>query len=156
MRGGGQERGLRPGTENVAGAVGLATALELRQGNSAEWAERAALRDRMTRGAGPAGRRRAGAAPARPRAAAHERCAATCSCTCWTGDDIAVAAGSACSSGDPTPSHVLVAMGLDADVARGALRVSLGPETSAEDVDAFVAALGQVLPEAARMLAAAS
>ena len=72
------------------------------------------------------------------------------------GHDIAVAAGSACSSGDTAPSHVLVAMGLEADVARGALRVSLGPETSAENVDTFVAALGEVLPEAARMLAAAS
>ncbi len=47
MPGGGQELGLRSGTENVAGAVGLAVALELRQGNAAEFDRRRALRDAM-------------------------------------------------------------------------------------------------------------
>jgi cysteine desulfurase len=153
--GGGQERGLRPGTENVAGAVGLATALELRQSDRADWAARAALRDRMT---AAVGLRVAGARA--PRLPGHALLLTGARGDMLVhlldGHDIAVAAGSACSSGSPTPSHVLVAMGLEADVARGALRVSLGPETTAEDVDTFVAALGEVLPEAARMLAAAS
>jgi cysteine desulfurase len=153
--GGGQERGLRPGTENVAGAVGLATALELRQGDSAEWATRAALRDRMTAALGlPVAGARA------PRLPGHAllltKARGDMLVHLLDGHDIAVAAGSACSSGDTAPSHVLVAMGLEADVARGALRVSLGPDTSAENVDTFVAALGEVLPEATRMLAAAS
>jgi cysteine desulfurase len=53
---------------------------------------------------------------------------------------IAVSAGSACSSGKVGVSHVLKAMGLDAEVANGAIRVSLGPETTEEDIAAFVAA----------------
>ena len=155
IRGGGQERGLRPGTENVAGCVGLATALELRQGAAGEWDERAARRDRMIAGTGlPV------AGDGAPRLPGHALLL-----TGARGDllvhllderGIAVAAGSACSSGDAAPSHVLVAMGIDADRARGALRVSLGPETTDAEVDAFVAALADVRPEVARMLAAAS
>ena len=51
--------------------------------------------------------------------------------------------GSACTAGVPRPSHVLLAMGLDEDTARGAQRFSLGHTSSQEDVDAFVAALPQ-------------
>jgi cysteine desulfurase len=51
---------------------------------------------------------------------------------------IAVSAGSACSSGKVTPSHVLAAMGLDAAAAGAAIRVSLGSETTAADIDRFV------------------
>ena len=155
IRGGGQERGLRPGTENVAGCVGLATALELRQGAAAEWDERAARRDRMVAGTGlPV------AGDGAPRLPGHALLLSGA-----RGDllvhllderGIAVAAGSACASGDEKPSHVLMAMGLDAATARGALRVSLGPETTDAEVDAFVGALAEVRPEVARMLAAAS
>ncbi|MDO8337788.1 MAG: aminotransferase class V-fold PLP-dependent enzyme, partial [Microcella sp.] len=53
----------------------------------------------------------------------------------------AVSTGSACQAGVPEPSHVLLAMGLDEQAARGALRVSLGPETTGADVDALLAAL---------------
>ena len=153
--GGGQERGLRPGTENVAGAVGLATALELRQADRAEWAARTSLRDRMTAAVGlPVAGGRAPRLPGHALLLTGAR--GDMLVHLLDGHGIAVAAGSACASGDAAPSHVLVAMGVEADVARGALRVSLGPETTSEDVDTFVAALGQVLPEAARMLAAAS
>jgi len=155
IRGGGQERGLRPGTENVAGCVGLATALELRQGATDEWDDRAARRDRLVAGTGLAV-----AGDGAPRLPGHALLL-----TGARGDllvhllderGIAVAAGSACSSGDAAPSHVLVAMGIDADRARGALRVSLGPETTDAEVDAFVEALADVRPEVVRMLAAAS
>lgn len=53
----------------------------------------------------------------------------------------AVSSGSACGSGRPEPSHVLLAMGIDRERAYGALRVSLGMDNRAEDVDGFVAAL---------------
>jgi len=53
---------------------------------------------------------------------------------------VAVSAGSACSSGKVGPSAVLAAMGLASDVARGAVRVSIGPATTPEDIDAFIAA----------------
>ena len=54
---------------------------------------------------------------------------------------VAVSTGSACQAGIPNPSHVLLAMGRDADAARSVLRVSLGRETTQADVDAFVAAI---------------
>ena len=51
---------------------------------------------------------------------------------------IAVSSGSACSSGKVGASHVLTAMGVDADLARGALRISLGPQTTPQEVDMFI------------------
>ena len=140
--GGGQERGLRPGTENVARRVGLATALELRQGNSAEWADagRPPRPHEAALGLPVAG----GGAPRLPgHALLLTGARGDMLVHLLDGHDIAVAAGSACSSGDTAPSHVLVAMGIEADVARGALRVSLGPETTAGEVDTFVAALAR-------------
>jgi cysteine desulfurase len=61
----------------------------------------------------------------------------------------AVSAGAACSSGKVGASHVLEAMGLPGEVARGAVRVSLGRDTSAEDVERFVAAWSAVMGTAA-------
>ena len=55
----------------------------------------------------------------------------------------AVSAGSACSSGTPEPSKVLLAMGLPVDEARASVRISFGPVNTAADVDAFLAALGE-------------
>jgi cysteine desulfurase len=52
----------------------------------------------------------------------------------------AVSAGAACSSGKVASSHVLEAMGVAPEIARGAVRVSLGPDTTAEDIERFVAA----------------
>ncbi len=56
------------------------------------------------------------------------------------GDGICVAAGSACAAGSAEPSYVLAAMGIDPATARGAVRVTLGPESTAGEVDAFIAA----------------
>ena len=141
--GGGQEGGLRSGTENVAGAVALAAALRIRHGAEAERTRRAALRDDLERRlALPV----AGATA--PRLPGHALLL-----TGYRGDTvvrlldergIAVSAGSACASGDPTPDPVLGAMGIDAALARGAVRVSLGPTTTAADVDALVAAWAEI------------
>jgi cysteine desulfurase len=54
---------------------------------------------------------------------------------------IAVSSGSACSSGKVQPSHVLLAMGVEPDLAKGALRVSLGAENTDRDIEAFCEAL---------------
>ena len=59
--------------------------------------------------------------------------------------------GSACSSGVARPSHVLVAMGADEDRARGSLRFSLGHNSTAQDVDALLAALPAVVERARRV-----
>jgi cysteine desulfurase len=147
--GGGQEGGLRPGTEDVAGAVGLATALAARSLDPA----RARLRDRLEAELGlPV------AAAGAPRLPGH-----ACLLTGVRGDTLvrlldeegfSVAAGSACASGDAAPSHVLVAMGIDDHVARGALRVTLGPSTTAAEVAAFASAFRRLHGELARAAAA--
>jgi cysteine desulfurase len=141
VRGGGQERGLRPGTENVAGAVALAVALAERQGPGAEEerAARAALRDRLEREVAlPV------AAAGAPRLPGHALLLAGVRGDLVVhqldGDGICVAAGSACAAGSSAPSYVLAAMGIDAATARGAVRVTLGPESVAVEVDAFLRA----------------
>ena len=58
---------------------------------------------------------------------------------------IAVSSGSACSSGKAEPSHVLTAMGVDPGLARGAVRISLGRETSDSDIDTLLAVFDQQL-----------
>jgi cysteine desulfurase len=57
----------------------------------------------------------------------------------------AVSSGSACTSGETEPSHVLLAVGLDRELAKGSLRVTVGRSTSMAEVDAFVEALGRVV-----------
>ena len=56
---------------------------------------------------------------------------------------IAVSSGSACASGSTEPSHVLLAMGVAPEIARGAVRVSIGKDTTAADIDACVAAVAE-------------
>jgi cysteine sulfinate desulfinase/cysteine desulfurase-like protein len=145
LAGGGQEGSLRSGTENLAGAVALAEALRIRQGEDApaERERRATLRDDLEQRlalpvAGGAAQRLPGHALL---------------LTAYRGDtvvrllderDIAVSAGSACASGDPQPDPVLGAMGIDQAFARGAVRVTLGPTTTPEEIDALVAAWAEI------------
>ncbi len=141
VRGGGQERGLRPGTENVAGAAALAAALAERQGPGArdERMERAALRDRLEREL-----QLPVAAAGAPRLPGHALLLAGVRGDLVVhqldGDGICVAAGSACAAGSAEPSYVLAAMGIDPATARGAVRVTLGPDSVASEIDAFIAA----------------
>jgi cysteine desulfurase len=60
-------------------------------------------------------------------------------------EGFAVSSGSACTSGETEPSQVLLALGLDRELAKGSLRVTVGRSTTETDVDAFVAALGRVV-----------
>jgi cysteine desulfurase len=60
-------------------------------------------------------------------------------------EGIAVSSGAACSSGKVAPSHVLAAMGVPAELARGAIRLSIGPTTTARDVESFQNAWNKVL-----------
>jgi cysteine desulfurase len=139
--GGGQEHGLRPGTENVAGAAALAAALLERQGPEAvaERRARAARRDRLEQAVGvPSAAHSAARLPGHALLLAGVR--GDVVVHQLDGAGICVAAGSACAAGSTEPSYVLSAMGIDAAAARGAVRVTLGPETTDADVDAFVAA----------------
>jgi len=165
LHGGSQQRG-RSGTMDAAGAAAFAAASDEAHAAIAERAARKAqLRDRLAAGIlaalpqvelrGAAGR--AAVARAAGRDAEAETWAAralpgTLHLTVpgAEGDSLlmlldlagfAVSTGSACQAGVPEPSHVLLAMGLDEQAARGALRVSLGPETTENEVDALLAAL---------------
>jgi cysteine desulfurase len=143
VRGGGQERGWRAGTENVPGIVGFAAAAEEAAADLARVEDLRGLRDGLER------RVRSLAPGARAFGAEVPRLANT-SCLLMPGAasetqvvafdlaGIAVSAGSACSSGRVRRSAVLDAMGVAPQEAECAIRVSLGWSTTAEDVDRFV------------------
>jgi cysteine desulfurase len=147
LRGGGQERGRRAGTENVAGIAGMAAALA---------AAKAWLREQAAVLSGWRDDLEAEISRVAPGAvffgANTERLPNT-SCFAVPGieaqvllialdmEGFAVSSGSACSSGKVKPSHVLQAMGVMPDVARGAIRVSLGWNSRCEDCGLFIAAL---------------
>lgn len=149
LRGGRQEHGRRAGTENVAGIVGFGVAAALARKNLPRMIDIARLRDRLERDALES------VPTARVHGQAVERLPNT-TCLALPGmpaetqvmaldlEGIAVSAGSACSSGKVRPSHVLSAMGLGADAAASAIRVSLGWQNCLEDVEAFLAAWRQL------------
>jgi cysteine desulfurase len=144
IKGGGQERGARAGTENVAAIAGFGAAAALaRAGLVEESARMAALRDQLE--AGLAARMPAavvfGASAQRlPNTTlfAVPGIKAETAVIALDLDGIAVSSGAACSSGKVQPSHVLAAMGVGGPLAQGAIRVSLGPTTSESEVDRFL------------------
>jgi len=154
VRGGGQEHGLRAGTENVPGIVGFGTAcdLALRRLHGGEEDRLARLRDRLEEGIVELipGSRRNG-----PKAL---RVPGTLNMILpeIRGESlvffldrrgICFSSGSACKSGNPDPSHSLLAMGLTPQEAHCSVRFSLGASTTEEDIDYFLAALKDVLAE---------
>jgi cysteine desulfurase len=157
MRGGGQERGARAGTESVAaiaafGAAAHACLAEL----DAEPARLSQLRDRLTmavRSVAPDGVIFAETAPRLPNTVCFAVPGVEAATLMIALDlaGIAVSSGSACSSGKVAPSHVLGAMGVRPELARGAIRLSLGWASGEADVDRFAAAFASVM---ARMRAA--
>ncbi len=151
IAGGGQERGLRSGTENVAAIVGFGAACEQAIARLASEAARlTALRDRIAEQLAAAGARLfSAAAPRLPNTLffAVERIDGETLVAKLDRAGFACASGSACSSAHPGPSHTLLAMGVEPDVARGAVRVSLGRDTQREDVERFVAAFRNIVEE---------
>ncbi|BCS52711.1 IscS subfamily cysteine desulfurase [Geobacter sp. SVR] len=154
IRGGGQERGLRAGTENVPGIVGFGRAVELalRRLHGGEGDRMAALRDRLETGIC---RLVPGAHRNGP---ALERLCTTLNMTLpeIRGESlvlsldrkgIAFSSGSACKSGNPEPSHALLAMGLTPEQAHCSVRFSLGTGTSEEEIDYVLASLQELLSE---------
>lgn len=151
LHGGGQQRG-RAGTMDAAGAVAFAVAAEEAHAALAERAaHKASLRDRLAAGiresvpqAVLSGALAEGARDEALPGTVHLRVPGA------EGDSLlflldqagfAVSTGSACQAGVPEPSHVLLAMGVSEQDARGALRITLGPETTADDIDGLLAAL---------------
>jgi cysteine desulfurase len=144
IRGGGQERGGRAGTENVSGVAAWGAAAA---------ATRARLAAECSRMAAQRGKLEAGIFAATPQAvifgSAVERLPNTTLVAipgakaetlviAFDLDGVAVSSGAACSSGKVAPSHVLAAMGVEPALARGAIRVSLGPATTEAEVGRFL------------------
>ena len=150
IHGGGQERGLRGGTENVAGLVGFGKAAELAK---SELSDRAAhmrgLRDRLEAGlAAIGGVTLFGTGAERLPNTAMFAAPGIDGEALLMGLDrlgVALSSGSACSSGSTEPSHVLTAMGVERERALGAVRASVGPATTEAEVDQLLAALQTVL-----------
>jgi cysteine desulfurase len=142
LLGGAQERGLRPGTQDPAAAAGLAAAAERAREGPSRYAALGALRDHLE-GELVAIGARAGAAPARNGEGRRAPHVSNLSWPGWRGDElcaaldlagVAVSSGSACSAGTAEPSPVLRAM-VGLGRATSAVRVSIGEETTADDVD---------------------
>lgn len=152
VHGGGQERGRRAGTENVAGVVGLATALRLAQDSRAVHNHQVAqLRDRVIAGVldRVPGAQLTGHPSARLANNASFRIEAVSGESVLLALDqhgLMVSTGSACTSGSLEPSHVLLALGSSPGQARGSLRVSLGKDNTVEEVDHFLDVLVGLIP----------
>ena len=162
LHGGSQDRGRRPGTENVAAAVGLARAAELAmEEREQEMTRLAALRDRletallervpdaMVHGRGA------------PRAAhiLNLSVPGTDSESLLMALDlagVACSSGSACQSGSVTPSHVLLALGVPRELASAAVRMSLGPMTTDECVTRVAELFPALITKARRLAGAVS
>jgi len=125
--GGGQEFERRAGTENVAGAVGLAAAMKLAAPGRME-----ELRERLRRGLG---------APVAGSGAPHilnvafEGVDGEAAILALDAAGVCISSGSACASGSTKPSHVLTAMGIPPDVVKSSVRFSLSMLTTDEDID---------------------
>jgi cysteine desulfurase len=153
--GGGQERDVRSGTPDVAGAVAMATAAKIAvDGLEANRLRLRALRDRLIDGVFAEiddvvlnGARDDGARDARLPGNAHftfRGCEGDSLLMLLDANGIECSTGSACTAGVAQPSHVLIAMGADSTTARGSIRLSLGHTSVDADVDAAL----EVLPAA--------
>lgn len=158
LHGGGQQRSLRSGTQDVAGAAAFAVAAELARAEQAAEAERlAALRDRLVRGIhdSVAGAQLLGDPRERLPGNAHVLFSGALGETLLFVLDragVCASTGSACQAGIPEPSHVVTALGRTDAEARQVLRFSLGRTTTDADIDAVLA----VLPEAVERARASS
>jgi cysteine desulfurase len=158
LHGGGQQRRIRSGTQDVAAAAAFAaaaTSVAARLDRDA--ARMAALRDRLVQGVArlvPEARLSGDAdAGGRLPANAHfsfPGCEGDSLLFLLDAAGVNVSTGSACQAGVPEPSHVLMAMGRSEADARGALRITLGHGSSEADVDAFLAALPDAYERASR------
>ena len=148
LRGGEQERGVRPGTENAAAAAGFAAAI----GAVPSRAEVGGLRDRLwTAIADLGGVRRHGPDDGglpNTLSIGVDRLAGETVVAALDLEGVCASVGSACAAGSGEASYVLRAIGCDDVAARGGVRFSLGPRTTAAEIDAAAAALRRVVERA--------
>ena len=158
LQGGGQERNRRAGTENLAGIVGLATALDIAVRTMKDESDRLRnLRDHLIRGlmdSIPHTRLNGHPVQRLPGNVnvSIEFVEGESMLLLLDGFGICASTGSACTSGSLEPSHVLMAIGLAHEVAHGSLRLTLGEENTSEDIDRVL----EVLPGVVKQLRAMS
>ena len=157
LHGGGQQYGIRPGTENVAGAVALGRAVQLATTEREALAQRLMkLRDELAR------RLRETVPDLTVNAEGSERAPHLLSIAVEGADSeallmhldlagIAASSGSACSTGAVEPSHVLIAMGVPRELALGTIRFSFGRESSMDDVDRAAEAVPGVVAKVRKL-----
>jgi len=151
IHGGHQEQGRRAGTENTMGIIGMGKAIEMRmQEMDDELVRMKSLRSMLKEGI------------AQRLSDIHfvgdqQDCVPTTLNVSFEAaegeaillyldlEGVAVSTGSACASGSLDPSHVLLAMGLDAEIAHGSIRLSMGRETSEEDIDYTIGVMERVI-----------
>jgi len=150
MDGGGQERGRRAGTENVAGIVGMGAAItEALENLPDKTARVTAMRDRLISELTKLPKSRLNGHPT-------QRLPGNCNISfegvegeslllLLDNRDICASSGSACTSGSLDPSHVLLAIGLPHEVAHGSLRLSLGDRNTPDEVEEIIQAVPQVV-----------
>jgi cysteine desulfurase len=156
VRGGGQERGLRSGTENVPGIVGLATALRLAQEEKEnENARLMALRDRLTEGLLAIPKTRLNGHPTErlPNSVniSFIDIEGEAAVLYLDAEGIYVSTGSACASTSLDPSHVILATGLSYEAAHGSIRFTLGKHTTAEDIEYVIKTMPGVVERLRKM-----
>jgi len=149
IAGGGHEQGMRSGTENVPAIVGFGAAADLAQARIAQNAERMShLRERLEAGLHELGAAIFG-----------ERAPRVPNTTYFAFPNIegetfvieldkagyAVAAGAACSSASTEPSATLMAMGVEPELARGAVRLSLGAQSTLDEIEGFLRAVQRLV-----------
>jgi cysteine desulfurase len=158
LHGGGQQRRIRSGTQDVAAAAGFAAAAHVAiERRDADDERMTRLRDRLVAGVATAvpDARLSGDPDTAGRLPGNAHfsfpgCEGDSLLFLLDAAGVAVSTGSACQAGVPEPSHVLLAMGRTEDEARGALRITLGHSTTEADVDAFIAALPAAYERASR------
>jgi len=157
LSGGGQERRQRAGTENVAGIAGFGAAAKAAVADMVNMPRVSALRDRLesvvccriwpsSDPIGSCSLQGSAVVHRLPNTSLLVMPGVSAQMLLMQLDlaGFAVSAGAACSSGKLARSHVLEAMGLPPEICAGAIRVSLGPTTTAGDIDRFVATLSQI------------
>ena len=152
MEGGGQERGKRPGTENLPAIMGMAAALKEECSLMEENAARvAAMRDRLLQGLfqiphsilnGPRDNRLPGNVNF-----CFEGVSGESLLLLLDSKGICASSGSACASGALDPSHVLLALGLSPEIAQGSLRISLDISNTEEEIDYMLEVIPQVVEQ---------
>jgi cysteine desulfurase len=143
LRGGGQERGRRAGTENLVGIAGFAAAAVAAVDQISDYDRIRALRDALETGVTAVAPEAVVLCTGVPRlpntaAVAMPGVPAETQVIAFDLDGVMVSAGAACSSGKVGPSHVLQAMGIKSDLAASTIRASLGWGSSEADIDHFL------------------